>query len=351
MQIAMYSVHCETDNVASKNHNRRMRISRRISGITLPLLAAALLLASCSSSGENGSGTSGSLIFGTPDGIVEYTIESGETRVLVPAPSPTDTLSDPGVSPDGSLIAYSYAPRLRRVNGVLEANSDLWLANRDGSESRMIYRHWRASEAMSSVRWLDDETILVVTRYPVDPMDVERGRLSELSRVDIKTGVRTKAVANVVAFDVSRDRKNIAYVAAASVFVGTLDGAKPKQLVDTASSGLNGIVNPIFSPDGKAIYFGAHEEAPATEPAASRGGTMAAPAGHTAPDDIWRIPVGGGTPTLVAETDLFEPSLAVSDDGDEIYALSGDLYVIPAGSEKGELLVEAEAFSRIDYVE
>ena len=65
------------------------------------LVATSAWSASCKSEG----GDDGPhLLFGTPEGIVEYSMDAGEQRVLIASPSKTDTLRDPAVSPDGRRI-------------------------------------------------------------------------------------------------------------------------------------------------------------------------------------------------------------------------------------------------------
>src|SRR6266581_6938133 len=134
--------------------------------VYITVTVAALAAASCGggSGGSGGTGTAhpttrpasggpGSLLVTRAAGIGMYDLATGHGSLLIKPPEQGDLLADPALSPDGSQIAYVVlAPPERNF----DAGSDLWVANRDGSEARMVYKHDTPNQQVRLPRWSDD---------------------------------------------------------------------------------------------------------------------------------------------------------------------------------------------------
>jgi Tol biopolymer transport system component len=301
-----------------------------------------------------GAARSPRVLFGTPEGIVDRSLEDGDRSVLVPAAGLTTTLRDPAVSPDGSRLAFVQAPPLRRVNGVTDGGSDLWVASRDGTGARMLYEHGRLTEAVFAPQWRDDETIYAIVRFVKDPATPGSGSEWYLASFDAETGERRDVVSGALSFGLSPKRDRIAYVHLESMqeqplFTAGIDGGDAIRLLDS-TSGLEGVVSPLFTPDGSMLLFAAHKKATAARPTEPL--VTARPFGksvatlHSAPTDLWRIEASGGTPTLAATMGLLEPGLSLDEDGETVFALSDDLYQVDLASGQMTVVESPSSFGR-----
>jgi hypothetical protein len=86
------------------------------------LALVAALAISCGGGGKNGESASnggssnagasrdGSLIITRSDGLYEFTIKSGDSKILVPMQEANSFVLDPAVSPSAGQIAYVVQP-------------------------------------------------------------------------------------------------------------------------------------------------------------------------------------------------------------------------------------------------
>jgi Tol biopolymer transport system component len=322
------------------------------------LVIAALVLAFVASACGGSASEEPVLLFGDTEGIISQPIDGSDYAILLPVPSRTDTFRDPALSPDGRLIAYIHVPPYKRSSGgYLDAHADLWVANRDGSEPRMVYEHTRPTETLVSPTWLDETTILAQTTYRVDPTKVGSPNERALLRIDIATGERTEVLTKVIEFALSPDRSRVAFTAIKSIeeqpiYIASFDGQEPVVLVD-ASSGLGGFSGLVFAADGEAVFFGAHEEdaqarLASSVPIAGRG--PRARALRDAPVDLWRVQASGGEPTLVAEMEALAPSFVRGDSAEIIFMLAGWLARIDTATGDVERITDPDVFGGVEFV-
>lgn len=315
-----------------------------------PLAGFAALLALLAASCGGGDAAPSFLLYGTEAGIVERDLDSGETHVVVPVPA-SHTLRDPAVSPDGSRIAYIDAPPLRRVQGVLDSSSDVWIANRDGSDARMLYERQALAESASLPRWADDNTVMFVLRTLLDPSEPTGGADYRIARLDVTSGAVTETGEGAFQFDIAPGRTKIAYLAAESpdeqpLYVANVDGSEPVRLLDTAGSGLEGFSAVTFSSDGQSILLAAHM----SPGAMATHGVKLASLLHTAPLDLYRVPIDGSGHTLVAATQVDGPGLAPGP-GDDVYLLAGKLLHVDLASGEVTQLDDPARYGGLAYIE
>ncbi len=279
--------------------------------------------------GGKPSNGSGSLIIATLTGMVEYNIKSGTQMPLITPESENTFLLDPAVSPDGKRLVYIVQPPPDIVGGKYDAGSDLWVANRDGSNPHVVYTHAQANQLVRFPQWQDDDNILFVAQE----IGLENGVTTVsyvLERIPARGGERVKVLKDVLAFGLSPDRAKLAYARLTPVTGETLngasiDGTNNVTLIGTEEN-LAPFNGPRYSPDGKKIAFLSADQtaARAMSPeyvSAAPAGDVRGPALDGLPEDVWTIDAGGGQPVRVADLKEDLPALAWSGDGKHIYVL------------------------------
>lgn len=317
------------------------RPSTSLNAVPRPIVLAALpllvlVLASCGS-GDGGSHTAapktggsggGSLIYTTDAGIVEREIDGGATATLVPAEPAGTFVLDPAVSPGGDRLAYVVQPPPKTEGNTFDSGSDLWIADRDGSNAEIAFRHAVASQLVRFPQWQDDGHILVVV---TEPAETQPGRTSftyVLERVTLSGGTRERLIESVIAYGLSPDAQRVAYAnqPADPTAVQTLDARALG-----ATGGMTNLVgkeqnlspfnSPRYSPDGSRIAFASADQAGVTsdrryieagwQPAVTNG----------LPEDIFVVDAAGGRARVIANLKEDLPSLAWSGDGKHVYVV------------------------------
>ena len=174
--------------------------------------------------------------------------------------------TDPAFSPDGDSIAFVS----ERGGG---GRGGLFVMTKTGESVR------RLTDRGYDPAWTPDGKYLVfATATTLNPED--RGGTSELWKVEVSTGQKTRLLAgDAMQPAVSPNGKRVAYWglavnAAATEFTGNvrdlwtlgIDGGEPRRVTDDPATDWS----PAWSADGKFLYF-----------ASDRGGTM----------NLWRIPI------------------------------------------------------------
>ena len=324
---------------------------------------------------------SGSLIIATLFGMVEYSIKNGTQKSLIKPETDNTFILDPAISPDGKHLVYIVQPPPKIVDtcnprtptpipvhagsgfaggcGLYDAGSDLWVANRDGSDPHVVYTHTQANQLVRFPQWQDNDTILVVAQE----IGLENGVNTvsyNLERIPAAGGERTKVVKDVLAFGLSPDGARLAYARLAPQTGETLNavdvaGTNELTLVGTDAN-LAPFNVPRYSPDGKKIAFSSADQTGARGPSpeyvtAAPLGDSGGPSLDGLPEDIWTIDVAGGKPVRVADLKEDLPALTWSGDGKHIYVVgSAGLYDVRVDTGAVDRLGEGAFHGQVVWV-
>ena len=315
--------------------------------LLLSLLAAVLAIsASCGGGGDGASsggplpgatpgkkagapaGGAGALIITKPQGLVEYGIDAKSSKPLITPAQESTFLLDPALSADGKLLAYVLQPPPRIEGKTYDAGSDLWVANRDGSNQHAVFTHSTPNQLVRFPQWEDAGHILAVVQE-ISLVDGATRVVYVLERIDAATGERVKVLEDVLAFGISPDGKRAVYAHLAPETGETLDVVELASGERTTLIGIDQQLSPFnsprYSPDGGTIAFASADQTGARarlEYVSARGfGPPRAPATDGLPEDIWLIDAGGGPARRAADLKEDLPALAWGGDGDHIYVL------------------------------
>lgn len=292
-----------------------------------------------------GNSGAGSLIISRPQSLVEFDIKSSAEKPLITPEVASTFILDPAVSPDGNRLAYIVQPPPKVEGNKYDAGSDLWVADRDGTNQRVVFTHVQPNQLIRFPQWEDNDRILAIVQEIATTGGIT-SVVYTLERIDAATGERTNVLENVLAFTLSPDGMQLVYAKLAPQSGETLESQAPgggnaKTLVPIAQN-LNPFNSPRFSPDGATIAFASADQtgarvAPSVQFVLLRrsapGDAWAArPAAATLfdglPEDIWTVDAAGGAPP-VRLADLKEdlPALTWSGDGKHIFVIgSAGLY-------------------------
>ncbi len=293
----------------------------------LIVAAFAFALTSCGGGGSDAS--PGSLIISRPDGIFELpTTPNGEATQLIAPPEPSTFFLDPAISPDAKRIAYVVQPPPVVVDGRYDAGSDLWIADRDGGNQRLVLAHADPNQLIRAPQWLDGQTLLAIVQE-IELISGVTTVVYTLQRIDVETADRERLLENVLAFDVSPDSRRVAYSRldfrrGETFDTVNLDGTEPLTLIDVTDE-LAPFSYPRYAPDGKTIAFASADQS--TAPTGRR--LVAAPAFALEsrfldglPQDIWTIGVDGEDESRrVADLKEDLPALTWDGKGEHIFVL------------------------------
>lgn len=339
-----------------------MRLTSALALLLLPL-ASWFAVACAGGGGGDGQSLSDRLLLVRDTGITELDLATGNEQSLIPDFSDA-LVADPVISPDGRQIAFSAL--LQGIAPPGEApdfGADVYVADRNGGNQRLLYEHQVRGEQVRSPAWLTNGTLLFsVQRFE------QTGFVAQIRVLDLATGTNEVVVDGAVQATASAGGARIAYVSIdqngqQALWVADADGKNGRALAGTDQL-LGVIISPRFSPDGRFLVFGAGES---VLPAAGRDPGAEFVSRHRAaaleqprpslfyngvPTDIWIIDLETGEPTKVADANADQPSLAWSGDGLRLFALdaSGLFAINPAGGELPRRVGEGTFHGQLDWL-
>lgn len=311
----------------------------------------------------------GTLVLSRPDGIYEIDVATGVEKPIITTEIPNSFLFDPAVSPDGSMIAYIVQPPAVIVDGLYDAGSDLWIADRDGANPRLIHEHQEKNALVRYPQWVGDGHVAAIIQE-ITLIETELGPTITgvdytVQSVDIETSERVRLLDDAIAYTLSPDGGRIIYARLdpllGEIFESReLPDGQPVELV-AKSENLQPFNSPRFSPDGQVIAFASAEQVATPVPTSGRLAMLrplgaplaaeeAAPRADGLPQDIWLLDADGGKPRLLADLKEDLPSIAWSGNGEHLFVLGGNgLYDVTLESGAATRIGEGSFHGQVDW--
>jgi Tol biopolymer transport system component len=226
-------------------------------------------------------------------------------------------------SPDGTRIAYAlFEVRDRRTPA-----SAVVVVGADGSNPRAVLNTEGAGMFFQSPVWDRDGQHLFVLHIA----QTGEERVRRIARVNVETSELTTVTEEIGQFDISPDGRWLALIRAATGPGGILliDVQNGEQRVLVPDRQYETITALRFDPRGEKIIFsaapqifGGRDEPALPELARRLLGLPAIALAHGPPQDIFTVPVAGGTATRMLPLQADEPVAAYSPDGANVAVLS-----------------------------
>lgn len=264
---------------------------------------------------------------------------SGEESSLLAVPRDA-WLSEVAASPDGQqlLLAYSPSPEQDQAQFGFTA---LYVMPADASgEPQLLIAQEDPSESFFNISWpLDDMIYYAHIALSID----DKGAVtytSQIERAHMPGGQAEVVVKGAAWPRLSNDGTRLAYVTEADeLMLSAANGSSPELLLGTES--FAAVDAPLFSPDGRQLYFSAVDLAPtASSSLLDRLLGVQVAQAHSVPSDWWRLPVGGEAHTeRLTAIDKIGLYGDFDDGGLQLYFVAADgIYVMgPNGQDLTQL--------------
>ncbi len=254
-------------------------------------------------------------------------------------------------SPDGTRIAYA----LFQVKDRRTPASEVVVVGADGSAPRQVLTTEGAGVFYQAPVWDPDGRHLFVLHVAQTPDE----RIRRIARVDIDSGEITTITEELGQFDVSPDGRWLAVVRATTgpSSIALIDLQTNEQRILVPERQYDSVSVVRFDPSSQSVIFSASQPGVAAGPEPGLGdlarqfpGFPAPVFAHGPPQDVYRVPVAGGTPTRMLPIQADEPVATYSPDGSNLAILSIEaLSVMPsAGGNRTKILSPGGAGS-IDW--
>ncbi|MFQ5399510.1 MAG: TolB family protein [Anaerolineae bacterium] len=297
---------------------------------------------------------SGKLIFIQLDAanktsLVQYDLATAEVSTLF-TPADNGILLSADVSPDGNQIIMAYAPPTP-PDEVQFGYTGLYIMPTQGAgDPQLLVEKELPDEVYFNPVWSPDGEAVYYTHMGPDPASAEGYFAVTLERLDMSTGEIIPTAPDAIWPRVSADGRRVTFAFSEptslrnELFVADWDGSHTTQLLNLDD--FLAIDSPIFSPDGRTIYFSAvtpDTMTPQTSWWERLLGIKVASA-HAIPSDWWRILADGSAPperlTTIREVGLFGD---FSPDGRYFAFIStASLYVMEPDSRNLTRLLDTE---------
>jgi Tol biopolymer transport system component len=280
-------------------------------------------------------GLAGRLIYTQgAQGLGQYDFASGSQSTLF-APPPLGSVSSADVSPDGTQIAFSYAPP--PSDPTQAGYTDLYLLPVAGGDPTLLLDAV-AGDIVAWPKWSPDGAWVYYSHIVAVGNAYQRGDYGlQLERIPASGGDPQLIIPNAFWGRVSPDGTKIAYLDVTNpldqLMVANVDGSDPQVIVpDDLFAALDALT---WSPDGEYILFSAVTYGPRPDESLLNWlfGVQIASA-HDTPSDLWRVPASGGEPEQLTTVQDFGLYPSYSPDAEYIALLrgSGVYIMIPDGS-------------------
>jgi Tol biopolymer transport system component len=208
-------------------------------------------------------------------------VSKGHQVSIAKAPSVTSYFEYPAFSPDGKTIAYVLATT--PTGQGQDWGNDVYTANADGSNAKLILKHDKPGALIDSLSWTPDGQSIVYaySRAEYDAQNHYTGSIYRIDKLSLANNAVTTLISNAIQPSVSWDGKQIVYVdfpqndfQAANLALANIDGSNAQKLLPN-QKGFQSFFAPHLSPDGKRVVFaavGGPLGLPSVSPTPSLGG-------------------------------------------------------------------------------
>lgn len=256
------------------------------------------------------------------------------------------------VSPDATKLLLSYSP----PSEDHFVDQDIYIMPLDGSRSpKLLFTPAKKEDDYFEVEWSPDGKYIYMTHinYEIPSEPGQLYPLYTIYRMEYPDGQLEKVVEKAYWPRISPDSSKITYVGIDPFFswnkllVANVDGSNPQEVAFGGPTLPDIRDAPMFSPDGKSIFFSAPLPAQSYQPNLfdKLMGVQIAKAHSGVASDWWSVPVEGGTVTQL--TKIQTPSLfgSFSPDGQHIasHSLNGIFVMKPDGSKLTMLIPNLQA--------
>ena len=255
-------------------------------------------------------------------GVAAFTVgvdlwlrEDGEERLIVEVEEGRQALA-PAIAPDGERIAFVLF-QLTSGEGFT-VGADLAIYDPDEG-ARIALEHQQRSEYFWNPRWTPDGEALIYTREAP-------GMEIAIEQLDLATGERRVLRERARDGDLSPDGRRLVFIddpygGAARLVVRDLQSGAEHPLDANGDWKIQVFRIPKWTPDGEWIVFAGSVQLESVSSVASFDAN--------GPEDIWRVPAGGGRPQLIAAITEDQPDFAIAGDGRHLLARgSFGVYVV-----------------------
>ncbi len=254
-------------------------------------------------------------------------------------------------SPDGTRLAYAmFEVRDRRTPA-----SEVIIADADGNNPRQVLGTEGAGVFYQAPVWDPDGRHL----YVLHVAQTGDERVRRIARVDIETGETETITEELGVFDVSPDGRWLALIRATtgppSIILVDVQTREQRVIVPERQFDTISVVR--FDPSGQSLIFSAAQPGVASAPVLDLAdltreliGLPSPALAHGPPQDIYRVPLAGGTPTRVLPIQADEPVATYSPDGTQLAILSIEaLSVMPASGGNRTTILSPGGAGSIDW--
>ncbi len=294
--------------------------------------------------------------------IVSLDLASGAVETLFDPPAGT-WVTYASVSPDGQTLAFSYAPPPGQGEIQSGFTQLYWLPmNGPGTPQPMLAGAVQGESYYNPV-WSPDSRRIYYSRIVTrrDGQGAVVGSQFALERAAFPGGEPQPVAMDALWPRLSPDGERLAFVydsltdERVALHAAAPDGSRLTTL--PLPQGFIAVDAPVFSPDGRYLYFSA-SEAGAASPRAWLDQWLgvrlaqAAPNPHSLPADWWRLPVDGGPAerlTRLGEMGLYG---AFSPDGQRLaFITSTGLFVMDADGSGLTRILSLTMLGSVSWVE
>ena len=283
--------------------------------------------------------------------VTEYDLASRRTRRLFTAPE-NAWIAQTAVSPKDFQIVMAYAPE-PPAGQVQFGYTGLYFLS-EGSEPQEFLPRSMAEEVFYNPVWSPAGDVLYYS-HVIPDAEKSFAFTNQLERLIIETGGIEHVAMDGIWPSVSPDGTQVVYVTispytlANALYIADANGENARLLV--AEDRFQVMDAPMFSPDGRWVYFSASEQISVSLTWWENLLGIQVAAAHNIPSDWWRIPVSGGEIERLTNRDEVGLYGDISTDGEAIIFVStSGLYQMNADGTGLERLLELSAIPSLSWV-